>query len=91
MLAPSRLRRFAHHAATLLGADVSPAGRPEANSGSLNRLWRELIAGEIKKLDREIEQGFRRKAGATHKTSQAHGAPGAQAPREFGGQIRTGR
>jgi len=91
MLAPSRLRRFAHHAAALLSADISPASRAESDSGSLNRLWRQFAASEIKKLDREIEQGFRRKASATHETSQAHGAPRAQNPREFGGQIRTGR
>jgi hypothetical protein len=87
VFAPSRLRRFSHHAAALLGADVSPASRAEANSGSLNRFWRQLVASEIKELDREIEQSLRRKAGATHETSQAQGAPSAQDPREFYGQI----
>ena len=51
--------------------------RTETDSGSLNRLWRQSITGEVEQFDREIQQGFRRKAGTTHETSQAHGAPRA--------------
>jgi hypothetical protein len=83
--APSCLRRLAHHSAALLGADVAPPSRAEADSGSLDWFRRQLITGEIKQLDSEIEQGFGRKARPTHKTPQAHGAPRAQSPRQFGG------
>jgi hypothetical protein len=91
MAGPSRVRRFAHHAAALFGADVSPASRAETDRGSLNRLGRELSTGEIEHFDRQIEQDFRRKAGMTHEASQARRAPRAQHPREFGRQVRTGR
>ena len=83
MLPPSRLRRLAHYATALLGADVSPTSRTETDRGSLNRRWREFSAGEIENLYRQIEQDFRRKAGMTHKASQARRAPRAQHPREF--------
>jgi hypothetical protein len=88
---PSRLRRFAHHAAALFGANVSPASRTETDCGSLNRLGRELSTGEIEHFDRQIEQDFRWKARVTHEAPQARRAPRAQHPREFGSQVRTDR
>ena len=91
MLPPSRLRRLAHHAAAFFSADVAPTRRPEADRGSLNRLWRELSTGEIEHFDRQIEQDFRRKAGMTHEAPQPRRAPRAQHPREFGRQVRADR
>jgi hypothetical protein len=88
---PSRLRRFAHDAATLFGADVSPTRCAETDCGSLNWLGREPSTGEIEHFDCQIEEDFRRKAGMTHKASQARRAPRAQHPREFDSQIRTAR
>ena len=63
---PSRLRRLAHHATAFFGADVAPTRRAKADGGSLNRPGRELSAGQIEHLDRQIQQDFRRKAGVTH-------------------------
>ena len=91
MSRPSRLRRFAHHATALFGANVSPASRAKTDRGSLNRRGRELSTGEIEHFDRQIEQDFRRKAGMTHEAPQPRCAPRAQHPREFGRQVRTDR
>jgi hypothetical protein len=88
---PSRLRRFAHDATAFFGTDVTPTRRAEADSGSLDRLGRELSTGEIEHFDRQVEQDFWRKASVTHEASQARRAPRAQHPREFGRQVRTGR
>jgi hypothetical protein len=57
---PSRLRRFAHHAAPFFGANVSPTRRAETDGGSLNRLGRELSTGEVEDFDRQVEEDFRR-------------------------------
>ena len=83
MLCPPGLGGFPECLAADLRADVPPARGAETNSLPFYWRWRELSAGDVQHLQREIDQDLRGKSALSHDALQRHASPDA----ETGGEI----
>ena len=78
MFGPPGLGGLAQQAASLFWTHVAPARRPETNSCSLDRLWRQSATRDIEQLDGEIEEGFRGKARLPHHAPESSRSSGTE-------------
>ncbi len=83
---PAGLGGSSQDHAPLLGTDVTPSGRREAEGCSPNGRRRELTTGEVHDFERQIEDGFRRESRLAHDSTQSGRSSGPEQPREFGRQ-----
>ncbi len=75
MLRPPGLRRFAQQPASFFRTDIPPACSTETDRRSVDRFRREPSAGNVKQLNREIEEDFRRKTGLAHDAPESSDPP----------------
>ena len=87
MLCPSSLGSLPESLTPNLRADVPPARGPETDSLPFYRRWRELSAGDVEHLQREINQDLRGKSALSHDALQRHASPHAQTGGEILGDL----
>ena len=87
MLGPPGLGGLAERLAADLRTDVPPARGAKTNSLPFYRRWRELSAGDVEHLQREIDQDLRGKSALSHDALQRHASPHTQTRRQILGDL----
>lgn len=87
MLCPPGLGSLPERLAADLRTDVPPARGAETNSLPFYWRWRELSAGDVEHLQREIDQDLRGKSALSHDALQRHASPDAETRGEILGDL----
>lgn len=89
LFGPASLHRSSHDAAPLLRVDVTPAGGAKADGLAADSRGRQLAAGKIENLKREVHKDLRRQAAFAHQPAKKRRTPRAEnfdpITREIGG------
>lgn len=87
MLCPPGLGSLPERLAADLRTDVPPARGAKTNSLPFYWRWRELSAGDVEHLQREIDQDLRGKSALSHDALQRHASPNAETRRQILGDL----